>query len=78
MDHPTLIAYFCKPCQRVVKGVSRGGKERYSFSCPNCKEDVLYGTARSMIHYFRIKEHSDNGKLLIELQQEKLKQLGSS
>ena len=74
MDQPTLIAYFCKQCQKVVKGISKGGSKRYSFSCPECKDNVLYATARSLIHYFRIKEHSDNGKLLIELQLEKLKQ----
>lgn len=77
MDQPTLIAYFCKHCQHVVKGVSKGAGKRYSFSCPVCKSDVLYATARSLIHFFRIKEHSDNGKLLIEMQQEKLKQLGN-
>jgi len=71
-DEPTLIAYFCRGCQKVVKGKSKGGKKRYSFECPECGKDCLYGTARSVIHYFRIKEGDENAKTLQGMQQEKL------
>lgn len=74
-DEPTLIAYFCKECQKVVSAKSKGGKKKYSFSCPECKKDCIYGTARSIIHYLRIKENSENGQILLQMQEEKLKKL---
>lgn len=74
-DEPTLIAYYCRHCDKVVQGKSKGSRKKYSFSCPDCQGDCLYGTVRSIIHYFRIKEHSDNAKILLEMQGEKLKAL---
>lgn len=71
VDQATLIAYYCRHCEKIVKGVSKGKEKRYSFICPNCQNDVIYGTARSLIRALRIKEHSENGQLLVELQKEK-------
>ena len=78
LDEPALIAYYCRQCNKVLKAQSKGGKKRYSFSCPECEGDCCYGTARSLIHYFRIKEHSENGKVLLQMQQEKLKALAGA
>ncbi len=74
-DEPTLIAYYCRPCEKVVKAASKGGKKKYSFSCPECKADCFYGTAKSLIHFLKIKEHSENGKILLQMQEEKLKKI---
>lgn len=74
IDEPALIAYYCRTCQKIVKGQSKAKKERYSFACPNCESNCSYGTARSLIHFLKIKEHSENGQILIALQQEKLKE----
>lgn len=71
-DEPILIAYFCRECDKVVQARSKGGKKRYSFRCPDCEGDCFYGTARSLIHYLKIKEHSENGKILLQMQQERL------
>ncbi|GEM_PF-4045800 len=78
IDEPTLIAYYCRQCQKIVKGVSRGKKEKYSFSCPTCQGDCSYGTAKSLIHALKIKEHSENGQILLGFQQERLVQAGVS
>lgn len=74
LDQPALIAYFCRDCNKVVKGKSKGAKQKYSFLCPECGRDVFYGTARSIIHYMRIKESSENGQILLQMQQAKLGQ----
>lgn len=74
-DEPTLIAYYCRPCERIVKANSKGGKKKYSFTCPECKSDCFYGSARSLIHFMRIKEHSENGKILLQMQQEKTEKI---
>lgn len=76
IDEPTLIAYFCKTCEKVVKGVSKGKNEKYAFTCPNCQNKCFYGTARSLIRFLKIKEASENGQILIQMQKEKLKELG--
>lgn len=76
IDEPTLIAYYCRFCEKIVKGVSKGKNEKYSFACPTCQNRCFYGTARSLIHVLKIKENSENGQLLIEMQKEKLKDLG--
>lgn len=78
IDEPTLIVYYCRECQKIVRGLSKGNKERYSFFCPLCHKLCIYATAKSLIHYFRIKEHSENGQILLQLQQERLKELGLS
>lgn len=70
-DEPTLIAYFCRECEKVVKAKSQGGKKKYTFKCPDCDNQCVYGTARSIIHFMRIKEHSENGKILLDMQKEK-------
>ena len=57
-DEPSLIAYYCRNCEAVVKAVSRGGKQKYSFKCPECSGDCFYGTARSVIHFLRIKKNT--------------------
>ena len=75
IDEPTLIAYFCRECNKIVKGKSKGNRKKYSFSCPECKRDCFYGTARALIHFLKIKEHTDNGQILLQMQQEKLGQL---
>jgi hypothetical protein len=75
IDEPTLIAYYCRQCDKVVKGVSRGKNEKYSFTCPNCQSSCFYGTARSLIHALKIKEASENGQILIQMQKDKLKEL---
>lgn len=72
IDAPTLIAYYCRECQKVVKGISKGKKEKYSFVCPDGGHECFYGTARSLIHFLRIKENSENGQILLAMQQEKL------
>jgi len=77
LDQPTLIAYFCRDCSKVVKGKSKGGKKKYSFLCPDCGKDVFYGTARAIIHYMRIKESSENGQILLQMQQAKLGQINT-
>ncbi|MDP2691813.1 MAG: hypothetical protein Q8O95_05425 [bacterium] len=74
-DEPILIAYFCRNCQKVVKGQSQGAKKKYSFSCPDCGNQCIYGTARAMIDFLRIKESSENGKILLSMQEEKVKGL---
>jgi|CXWL01.1.fsa_nt_gi hypothetical protein len=76
IDAPTLIVYYCRECQKIVKGVSKGKKEKYSFVCPDGGHECFYGTARSLIHFLRIKENSENGQLLLKMQQEKLAELG--
>jgi len=76
IDEPTLIAYYCRNCEKVVKGVSKGKNEKYSFLCPNCQGECFYGTARSLIHVLKIKEASENGQILLQMQREKLKELG--
>ncbi len=54
---PAKIVYFCKDCKRIVEGKTRRGKKRYSFSCPLCNgHEVAYGTEKSIINYFRIKQ----------------------
>lgn len=78
LDQPTLIAYYCKACEKIVKGLSKTKDKRYTFFCPNCDRELMYGTARSLIHYLRIKEHSENGQLLLQIQNEKLASLSSS
>lgn len=72
IDAPTLIAYYCRECQKIVKGVSKGKKDKYSFVCPEFGHECFYGTARSLIHFLRIKENSENGQILLAMQQEKL------
>lgn len=74
-DEPTMIAYYCRPCETIVKAASKGGKKKYSFSCPECKADCSFGTARSLIHFLKIKEHSDNGKILLQMQEEKIQKM---
>lgn len=76
IDEPTLIAYYCRNCDKVVKGVSKGKNEKYSFVCPDCQGGCFYGTARSLIHFLKIKENSENGQALIQMQKEKLMDLG--
>jgi hypothetical protein len=76
-DEPILIAYYCRPCESIVKAISKGGKKKYSFSCPECKRDCSYGTVRSLIHFLKIKEHSDNGKILLQMQEEKLQKIAA-
>lgn len=78
IDEPTLVAYFCKNCEKIVKGVSKGKQQKYSFSCPDCQGDCFYGTARSLIHFLKIKENSENGQALIQMQISKLKELEAS
>lgn len=69
---PALIVYYCKECKKVVKGASKGGKSKYSFDCPECGNQCSYGTAKAIISHFRIKEASDNGQMLLQMQKEKL------
>ena len=76
IDEPTLIAYYCRQCEKIVKGMSKGKSQKYSFACPNCGADCSFGTARSMIHFLKLKEHSENGQILIQMQQQKLQDLG--
>ncbi|MGE3279238.1 MAG: hypothetical protein AB7J40_05670 [Candidatus Altimarinota bacterium] len=76
IDEPTLVAYYCRNCDKVVKGVSKGKQQKYSFSCPDCQGDCFYGTARSLIHFLKIKENSENGQALVQMQKDKLKDLG--
>lgn len=75
LDEPALIAYYCRACEQITKAESKGGRKKYSFRCPECEGDCLYGTARSLIHYFKIKESSENGKILLQMQLDKLKAL---
>ena len=74
-DEPTLIAYYCRECKKVVKGKSKNPKSKYTFLCPECGGVCSYGSAKSIINFHKIKESSENGQILLKMQQEKLEEL---
>lgn len=71
-DEPSLIAYYCRQCEKVVKAIAKGKTHKYTFLCPTCSRECFYGTANSVINYMRIKEGSENAQILLQFQQEKL------
>jgi DNA replicative helicase MCM subunit Mcm2 (Cdc46/Mcm family) len=56
LDGPAKIVYYCKDCKRIVTGVTKKGRKKYTFKCPECKgSDVAYGTEKSIINYYHIR-----------------------
>lgn len=74
IDEPTLIAYYCRNCEKIVKGKPKSKNKRYTFLCPECSNECSYGSAKSMINFMRIKEGSENAEILLQMQQAKLDQ----
>lgn len=75
LDEPTLIAFYCRHCDKIVKAESKDKREKYSFACLMCHDYVMYGTARSLIRFLKIKEHTENGQMILKIQEEKIKNL---
>ncbi|MDF2378988.1 MAG: hypothetical protein P1V18_02055 [Candidatus Gracilibacteria bacterium] len=74
IEEPTLIAYYCRSCEKVVKGKPKSKAKRYSFHCPECDRQCSYGSAKSMIKFLRIKEGSENAEILLQMQKAKIEQ----
>ncbi len=72
---PTLIVYYCKAVDKIIENPEVKKGTKYSFIDPESGNDCVYGSARSIINHFRIKEHSDNGKALLEIQKKKIEKL---
>lgn len=52
---PAKIYYYCQDCKQIVKP-KRIGK-RFKFTCPDCKKNnVSFGTAKSLASYYKIPE----------------------
>ncbi len=74
---PTMIVYYCKKLDKIIPNpeVKKGSK--YSFIDPESGLDCVYGSARSIINHFRIKEHTENGIAILEIQKQKIEKLKS-
>lgn len=54
-DNPEMT-FFCRDCQWVVVDPKKRG-HKYEYQCPICKgPKVVFGTRRSIVDYFNIKE----------------------
>ncbi|MFA6528131.1 MAG: hypothetical protein WCT46_01160 [Candidatus Gracilibacteria bacterium] len=52
---PTIV-FFCRDCQHVISNPQKIGV-KYEYKCGVCKgTDVAFGTRKSILDYFRLKE----------------------
>ncbi|HAU40107.1 MAG: hypothetical protein UV80_C0006G0081 [Candidatus Peregrinibacteria bacterium GW2011_GWF2_43_17] len=52
------ILFFCRDCQKIVPDPKKIGN-KYIYKCNLCDgKNVVFGTKKSILNYFRIKESS--------------------
>lgn len=50
------ILFFCRDCQKIVFDPKKVGN-KYTYACSVCNgKNVVFGTKKSILNYFRIKE----------------------
>ena len=56
---PEKICFYCKDCEKIVK-VKKVSTRKYIFKCTECqKNNVSFGTEKSIKNHYRIKDNSD-------------------